>query len=357
MATSTEQMGNSLLSFAVRARGSTCGTSAVTVSAPARVHFGLLQMSDGYPTLNMGVGAALSWPRWTIRARLAERNAIGAGSPLVRLDEDVLLAAEEVLDRLTERFAGQRMEISVVDAIPAHVGLGSKTSLLCGLTAAGCGLADTWPNWTHHRDLTGRGGTSGIGINVSALGGVILDSGHEEPDERPYFAPSRLRAGRPIPRVAARWKAAAWPWLIVTPLDARQFHGQVENELLDGVTPIPTSEVEKIAAVVLYELIPGFATGAYHRVAGAISTLQGFGLKKRQWAVQSGSVPRVRDRLLALGADCVALSSTGPSLLVLAPDPRRMVEALRRFDDCTVEATSFLNHGIRCRRDDSSSVD
>jgi beta-ribofuranosylaminobenzene 5'-phosphate synthase len=309
-------------------------------SVPSRVHFGLLQMSGRYSTVNMGVGGALTRPCWILEATASRRNEITSE---FELDDDLRSSAVVVMDRLAERL-GERMRVSVVEAVPAHAGLGSKTSLLCGLTAAACELAGTSEKWLEYRYLTGRGGTSGIGINTSASGGIILDSGHVENDEQRLFAPSRLRAGRPIPEVVSRWPAADWPMLVVTPREASRFHGVVENNLLRDATPLPAGEVERNAAVVLYELLPALALGSYGMFTRAVSELQHVGLKRRQWEAQSPLVRRTRERLLALGADCVALSSMGPSMLVLTTSPLEIDTALG--DTCDVLTTSFKDSGI-----------
>ena len=310
------------------------------LSVPSRVHFGLLQMSGRYSTVNMGVGGALTWPRWILEVAESRRDEI---SSEVDLDDDIRVSAVGVMDRLAERLGG-RMRVNVVEAVPAHAGLGSKTSFLCGLTAAACELSGTAEKWPDYRHLTGRGGTSGIGINTSASGGIILDSGHAESGGQRLFAPSRVRAGRPIPEVVTRWSAADWPMLVVTPRGATRFHGVAENDLLRDFTPLPADEVERNAAVVLYELAPGLTLGSYEMVAHAVSELQDVGLKRRQWEVQSPLVRRTRERLLALGADCVALSSMGPSMLVLTTSPHEVGEAVG--DTCDVLMTSFKDTGI-----------
>jgi len=103
------------------ARGDT-----VTVEAPARLHFGLLDLRGALGRRFGGIGAPA--PAITVRVSVCLANDIEAEGP------DADRAAEFVRRFLTHYSLGGGARIRVERAIPAHSGLGSGTQL--GLSIA-----------------------------------------------------------------------------------------------------------------------------------------------------------------------------------------------------------------------------
>ncbi len=100
---------------------------SVRVSAPSRLHFGLLAFGDGHDRQFGGLGAMIDRPRLVLRARRAERlEAHGPGS------ERAVVFAQRVLDHLDKSEQGVRIDID--EAPRTHTGLGTGTQL--GLSVA-----------------------------------------------------------------------------------------------------------------------------------------------------------------------------------------------------------------------------
>ena len=113
--------------------------------------------------MNVGIGMSIDGPRWELE--MAALDADASHHHLVGLDTEARQAAEGVLDELARRLGSRRFDVRVRSAIEPHVGLGAKTALLCGLVAGAVQLFGTDVNWCDLRDVTRRGGTSGVGIN------------------------------------------------------------------------------------------------------------------------------------------------------------------------------------------------
>lgn len=82
---------------------------------------------------------------------------------------------------------------SIQEMPPQHCGLGSKTSLLLSVVKLAFIINDIPVTPEEIVYFSGRGGTSGIGINTFFSGGIITDSGHDEDSPR-NFAPSSSRS-------------------------------------------------------------------------------------------------------------------------------------------------------------------
>ena len=165
----------------------------VVVVSPSRLHFGLLQLSAEFTTLNMGIGACTSRPRWVLSLRRSSKNDMSVRSSCPVLADDILQSATNVLDRLTGELDGNCFALEIMEGVPSHKGLGSKTSLLCGIIAGAISLDGRAEEWPTYLPLSKRGGTSGIGYNTAVRGGFLLDSGHFESPGNRIAGPSRAR--------------------------------------------------------------------------------------------------------------------------------------------------------------------
>jgi beta-ribofuranosylaminobenzene 5'-phosphate synthase len=153
-------------------------------------------MSSEYGSVFGGVGLVVDQPGWRIRACPVRDGR--AKDRLTGFGAEHQLFAEELLQRVRRRFGVATLSVVAVDGIPPHVGLGSKTSLGMALLRACAEMTGIKAEWQLHRDLLQRGGASGIGINVDAAGGIILDGGHPASDAPLLPSSARARAGIPV---------------------------------------------------------------------------------------------------------------------------------------------------------------
>jgi beta-ribofuranosylaminobenzene 5'-phosphate synthase len=309
-----------------KAEGTASASDTVCVRAPGRIHLGLLQLSGRHPVMNTGIGFALDSPAWILEMRPAAttgRQAIVEG-----MEGELRAATRQLLSRVRRSVGGPELQVIVRASIEPHVGLGAKTSLLCGVLAGACRLIDHTVDWRAMRWLTGRGGTSGIGINVAAVGGMVLDAGHREQCGPSRAAPSSYRCGHTAPMIAGRWTVPPWPVLIVRPPGPGQLFGDAERAVFDENVPVAAEDVDRAAGLVVYQLLPALARSERAGCAAALEGLQRCGFKRAEWDHQAPEVHRLRVAILAAGGECAALSSMGPSMAVLAADPESVADRL-----------------------------
>src|SRR5215470_4890441 len=141
----------------------------VTVTAPARLHLGFVDLNGGLGRRFGSLGIALAAPSTRIVAR--RHDGLAADGP----EADRVLAH---LRRLAGRLdLGGGVRVTVEQAMPAHAGLGSGTQLALAVGAALSRLCGLGLDVEAVARLLGRGGRSGIGIASFAEGGVVLDGG------------------------------------------------------------------------------------------------------------------------------------------------------------------------------------
>lgn len=295
----------------------------VKVTAPARLHLGFLDMHGGLGRRFGSLGLTLDGLATTVRARPAERP--GATGP----SAGRALAAARTL---CERFGLPDAELTVEEAIPEHVGLGSGTQL--GL-AVGVALARLYGRPLAVRSVAAeleRGARSGIGIGAFESGGVILDGG-------------RGTDGLPPPVIARLPCPDDWRILLILHRDGRGLHGAAEREAFRTLPAFPEERAAHLCRLTLMTALPALAEGdamAFGRAVGELQRTVGDHFAP----VQGGrfTSPAVADALAwleAQGIPGVGQSSWGPTGFAIVGDPAEaealLAAARQRWTDGPLE--------------------
>jgi beta-RFAP synthase len=325
----------------------------IRVTAPARLHFGLLSLpAEG----------EVSWPNRRGAPALPARRFGGAGlmveDPALRLRVEPAAAwsaegdgAERAL-AFARRFLGALppgavapQHIAVESAPPAHCGLGTGTQLglaVAHALALAVGLPDLGAAELAPR--VGRGLRSALGVHGFAYGGFLVEAG-KRGDEG--VAPLLVRL--PFPE--------AWRVVIVLPPAEPGLHGQREREAFRELSAHPMSgdTVAVLCRLVLLGMLPAlierdldaFGEALYDfnaRVGEAFAPVQG-----------GPYASRVVAELVALvrrwGVGGVGQSSWGPAVFAVVGDEGRADDLARRLrrelaqGNSAVIVTRGCNHG------------
>jgi beta-ribofuranosylaminobenzene 5'-phosphate synthase len=163
---------------------------SVFVEAPARLHFGVLDLRGDLGRRFGGIGAAVPSPSLLLEARPASTLTV-EGPPA-----DGERALEFARRFLSHHGLAAGATVCLHRTIPAHAGLGSGTQLALAVARA---LAEQHALATDAAALAravGRGRRSAIGTWTFALGGFVLEGGGcspPGPPSRPYSRGSRCR--------------------------------------------------------------------------------------------------------------------------------------------------------------------
>ena len=261
---------------------------------------------------------------------------IGEGAPHVgassQLSPDMRRALIEVVDKFQTSFGLPDFWVMLRQSIPEHVGLGSKTACLMALAQA---IAQHFSLEIDYVDLArfvGRGGTSGVGVHISNVGGIVVDAGHTFPEEKGAFAPSCGSLAPPPPLVEA-CSAPEGCQIVHFRLERQGISGDLEREFFTRECPIPEWETRRLLEIVDTELLPGIRGASLSAISGALSSIQDLGLKAREWTIQGEATKALRlkwregkfSKRLPL-----CLSSMGPTVFVLTEDPQLVQRELIR---------------------------
>jgi beta-RFAP synthase len=269
----------------------------VTVEAPARLHFGVLDLRGALGRKFGGIGAAVPQPSLLLEVERADRLE-GDGPDAER----ALGYARRFLDHYGLPHAAK---LTVRRAIPAHAGLGSGTQL--GL-AVGRALAELHGIGVEAPALArsvGRGLRSAIGTWTFALGGFILEGGR-----RPGVAEvAPLLARYAIPE---RWRC-----VVAVPRGVPGLSGDAEAAAFRTLPPPPSSEVERVAHLVLMQLLPALVEAELAPFGAALTEIQrvtgGWFAESQGGVFAPGPTGALVRAMAAAGAPGVGQSSWGPT--------------------------------------------
>ena len=315
---------------------------AITVSP--RLHLGLLSMHASAPRLNGGIGFAVDGPKAIVEAIPAARLRIddARAAPMAAAELDQLCQA-------LDNFAAQlRLETTVAiridGAMRTHVGMGSATGIRLAALEALALANDRSVECGVLVEASGRGGTSGIGVNSYFEGGMVCDLGRAS--DGGGFAPSSRIQGAATPLALPSVYLPAWPIVLCVPRAIATKSQEQEAAFFARTAPLPPVASFEASYVALFEIYAAAAEGNFTGFCAGIESMQRCAWKRAERAEYGPSLGLISTRLHEAGARCVGMSSLGPMLFCLA-DPSRIAhigEAAEKMN-CEVHHVQPANTG------------
>ncbi len=306
----------------------------VTVEAPARLHFGMLDLRGERGRRFGGIGAAIPSPSTKIEVRRAVgRTAEGP-------EAERALAMAERFARATQLAGGFHLQMRSV--IPSHAGLGSGTQLALSVAR---GLSELFGLETDVRAMSeavGRGGRSAIGTWLFERGGFVLEGGRKPGSS----AVAPLLARLPMPE--------HWRCVLAVPPGAPGLSGELEMQAFEHLPAPPAAEVERVAHVVLMQLLPALVEADLEGFGSGLTEVQrvtgGWFGAAQGGAFARGNTGELVRRMETWGAQGVGQSSWGPAVYGLVAgnaEAETLAERVRAYlgGVGVVLATGFSNHG------------
>jgi beta-ribofuranosylaminobenzene 5'-phosphate synthase len=274
----------------------------VQVSAPARLHFGLINTSGLGQRIDGGAGVMLCTPSLIVEVEPAERLDIAPAE----LRDEVLFCLHRA--GLPQR---PQLQVTIRNDIPAHSGLGWRTQLrLAIVTAVSIALRRTLVG-PEYGPLLGRAGTSAVGTWGFWQGGFILEGGHCRHDKSEFLPSSRVAK----PTLAPLLYSGSFPWYVVCVLATGMspISGNVEEQLFRRNTPTSSGDAASCYRVVYGEMLPAVVERDFLSFVEAVAVLQSLGFKRVERELRGDQGYRVERLLAQTGLRGVGLSSWGPA--------------------------------------------
>ena len=308
--------------------------TTVRVEAPARLHMGMLDASGDGPRRFGGLGVAVSRPAVVVEASASDELTVEGPDA-----ERALAVAQRCHDALGH---ARGARVRVLEAIPAHAGLGSGTKLALAVTAALSALAGRSPDPAAMARMAGRGARSAVGLWTFALGGFVVEGG------------VRRGVAQPAPLLVRHAMPDEWRCVLVIPAAEPGLSGGAEEAAFADLRPDPDRSAE-IAQVVLTALLPALVERDLVEFGAALSRIQrlvGDAFAPVQGGTFHPQAGALVDALLRLGAAGAGQSSWGPAVYGLVGSEQQGHEVVRGLEaelgaGGRAEVVRFDNRGAR----------
>jgi beta-RFAP synthase len=289
-------------------------TASVFVEAAARLHFGVLDLRGSLGRRFGGLGAAVPEPSLLLEVALAP--AVSAQGP------DATRAEAFARRFLAHHGIEGGARLVVHRAIPPHSGLGSGTQLAL---AVGRALAELYGLPADPAELAravGRGRRSAIGTWTFALGGFIVEGGRRVGSDD--IAPLLARFSIP----------EQWRCVVAVPRGSPGLSGDAEAAAFEHLPAPAEREVERVAHLVLMQLLPALVEGDLGSFGAALTEVQrvtgGWFAPAQGGVFAPGPSATLVRRMAEWGAAGVGQSSWGPAVYGLVADAEAGRELARR---------------------------
>jgi beta-RFAP synthase len=308
--------------------------SDVVVTAPARLHFGMLDPAGEGARRFGGFGAGVEHPRVVVEASACPDGVHVEGAETER--------AAAFAERCWARFGEPGgVRVAVREAIPSHMGLGSGTKLGLAIAAALAEVAGVPATPLGLAAASGRGARSSVGIWTFAEPGLVVEGG-----VRDEAGVSPLIARHPLPD--------AWRCVLALPQGHAGLAGSAEERafaLLRG----GSGREANVSRLLLTALLPGLIDGDIKEFGAALTAIQvevGSLFADQQGGIYHPNAAPLVAALLELGVPGVGQSSWGPAVYGIVESLDRAVAVAAELSGlgADVHVVDFDRGGARVQR-------
>jgi beta-ribofuranosylaminobenzene 5'-phosphate synthase len=314
---------------------------AVYVEAPARLHFGVLDLRGSLGRWFGGIGAAAPAPTLLLSASPAATLKVHG--------EDASRAEAFAQRFLDANGITTGARIDVQRALPRHAGLGSGTQLALSVARALADLNGIVADAPALACAVGRARRSAVGTWTFAGGGLVLEGGRRGHTE----GAGPLLARIPFP--------PEWQCVIALPLAKTALHG-IDEEIAFAALPLPPEgDVQQVAHLTMMALLPALVEANLPEFGAALTRIQqitgAWFAGVQGGAFANGVSAELARRMMEWQVPGIGQSSWGPTVygIVEGRDAaqrlaERLAHELSRAGGGEVHHGPFPTEGARARR-------
>jgi len=232
----------------------------VYVKAPARLHLGLIDLGGDLGRLFSGMGVAINQPNAIIEAETSQHFIVqGEKKELVKQWVELFLKKYDLKPEVA---------VSVKQAIPQHVGLGSGTQLALAVATALAKLFNTKASTLELSKTMGRGTVSGVGTALFEKGGFVLEGGIKSQKNKP------LSPCDSFPPVIFQSSFPNWFFAVAIPQVKSGLSGEEEAHAFKDLPPMSSDQAGRISRLILMSLLPALKENDIKTFGGSLTQIQ-----------------------------------------------------------------------------------
>ena len=317
----------------------------VTISAHPRIHMTLISMHHNGYRINGGLGFAIDRPQAEIRVQV---------SPIIKLIDMrefpfSVEASQRLINTLNivqKQYAlANGIEVTVVGGPLTHYGFGTGTRIrLACIEALFLVNGYAYTKYDLQR-ISGRGGTSGVGVYTYFTGGLVFDAGH--PNRAQSLVPSSVAEGRgSFPLLLRSVEMPGWDIGLCIPTNIGTVNAEAEYNHFTRTCPISLESAMSVLHHCAFGILPAAMENDLDTFAKAVREIQNGEWKLAERRLHGSQLEKLEHALYQAGALAVGMSSIGPTLYFFATDVLSVVAKLEELRlPCRLLVTKPANEG------------
>jgi beta-ribofuranosylaminobenzene 5'-phosphate synthase len=285
----------------------------IRINIPFRLHITLIAMHDCSYRKNGGIGLGVDIG-CTLVAKKSLKTTIkvnGVCNDLKKISDIEKLVESISLGR---KFCN-KTNIIINGDIYFHSGLGAGTALTLACIEAAFLINEIDYDIAEIKALSGRGGTSGIGVSSYFNGGFILDLGHEA-SNTPH-QPSHFVTNHNLPISLNKVPFNFDNLFYLLPIEAPLIHGECEKEFFNKNTPIDTKSVYETCYLSIFGVLASVIECNLKQFSESIDAIQGMAWKSLEIERAGKIVKSLMHELKELKCLSVGMSSLGHGIFFI----------------------------------------
>ncbi|MCL2258047.1 MAG: kinase [Candidatus Bathyarchaeota archaeon] len=271
----------------------------VYVKTPARLHFGLIDLTGDLGRMFGGLGVAINQPNVIVSAQKSSSLTVtGKETELATIIANRFFNAYSIKPNV---------HIHVEKTIPAHTGLGSGTQLTLAIATALAKLTNINVSTANLALAMGRVQRTGVGTAIFQNGGFIVDGG-KKLDQNAGIPPVIYQ--KPFPK--------EWSFIIAQPNVQKGLSNSAEKTAFNNLPPMQPTDAANICRLTLLKLLPALEEKDLENFGQALTAIQ-ITIGNYFASVQGGTysntaVANILDFFKHLGIHGYGQSSWGPTI-------------------------------------------
>jgi beta-ribofuranosylaminobenzene 5'-phosphate synthase len=270
----------------------------VFVKTPARLHLGLIDMNGELGRMFGGLGVGIDHPNIIVEAQNAEKFSVTGKET-------------EIATTLAKRFLSTyqiqpKVHIHVVEAIPAHIGLGSGTQFSLAIATVLAKLFNVKASAAELAIAMGRARRTAVGTSIFEAGGFVVDGG------------KNLTTSTCPPLIYRQSFPKEWRFIVAVPNLKEGLSNSEENHAFEKLNKMPSEDVGQICRLIMLKLLPALAERDIETFGDALTKIQvltGNHFAQAQGGTYSSqAAAECIEFMKKIGAHGVGQSSWGPTL-------------------------------------------
>ena len=222
------------------------------------------------------------------------------------------------------------VSIEITGLAGANCGFGTGTAIRLSCLDGALSMAGAQEELSRLIELSGRGRTSGVGIQTYFHGGLSLDCGVAAAKGVDLVPSSESEFLRPVVQPLARLQMPSWP-LGIFMVDSEVIQGSDEVAFFKENRRIPKSEIDELCCELFLNLPGAILDGDIIEFSKTLNRIQDIGFKALEWRRLGDEAKKASNWLYDQGALAVALSSMGPAIVAVFKEEADAQQAVSSF--------------------------